>query len=118
MRDGPGISRAGAGVGDRLGPRAEMILSSPPEKAPPQTNKMLVVSTCRNSCCGCLRPPCGGTPVPYHPGAGWAEWEDEIRRKRQEQQRLAAIHERQQREHEERQAMEERYAAWKVRRRQ
>ena len=31
------------------------------EKAPPQTNRMLVVSTCRNSCCGCLRPPCGGT---------------------------------------------------------
>ena len=24
-------------------------------------NRMLVVSTCRNSCCGCLRPPCGGT---------------------------------------------------------
>jgi len=23
--------------------------------------RMLVVSTCRNSCCGCLRPPCGGT---------------------------------------------------------
>ena len=20
-----------------------------------------MVSTCRNSCCGCLRPPCGGT---------------------------------------------------------
>jgi ATP-dependent Clp protease ATP-binding subunit ClpX len=27
---------------------------------PPQMNRMLVVSTCRNSCCGCLRPPCGG----------------------------------------------------------
>ena len=37
-----------------------MILSSP-AKAPPQMNRMLVVSTCRNSCCGCLRPPCGGT---------------------------------------------------------
>jgi hypothetical protein len=36
-----------------------MIFSSP-EKAPPQMNRMLVVSTCRNSCCGCLRPPCGG----------------------------------------------------------
>ena len=43
---------------DRL--RAEMIFSSP-LKAPPHTNRMLVVSTCRNSCCGCLRPPCGGT---------------------------------------------------------
>src|SRR6516225_9956967 len=41
-------------------PRAEMIFSRP-EKAPPQMNRMLVVSTCRNSCCGCLRPPCGGT---------------------------------------------------------
>src|SRR5262245_47649254 len=41
-------------------PRAEMIFSSP-AKAPPHTNRMLVVSTCRNSCCGCLRPPCGGT---------------------------------------------------------
>src|SRR6266404_6249511 len=41
-------------------PRAEMIFSSP-LKAPPHTNRMLVVSTCRNSCCGCLRPPCGGT---------------------------------------------------------
>jgi hypothetical protein len=29
--------------------------------APPHTNRILVVSTCRNSCCGCLRPPCGGT---------------------------------------------------------
>src|SRR3712207_9260556 len=41
-------------------PRAEMMRSSP-AKAPPQMNRMLVVSTCRNSCCGCLRPPCGGT---------------------------------------------------------
>jgi hypothetical protein len=38
----------------------EMILSRP-AKAPPQMNRMFVVSTCRNSCCGCLRPPCGGT---------------------------------------------------------
>src|SRR5437762_13918521 len=37
-----------------------MIFSSP-VKAPPHTNRILVVSTCRNSCCGCLRPPCGGT---------------------------------------------------------
>jgi hypothetical protein len=41
-------------------PRAEMIFSSP-LKAPPHTNRIFVVSTCRNSCCGCLRPPCGGT---------------------------------------------------------
>ena len=41
-------------------PRAEIIFSRP-ENAPPQTNRMFVVSTCRNSCCGCLRPPCGGT---------------------------------------------------------
>ena len=43
-----------------LGGAWAMIFSSP-AKAPPQTNRMLVVSTCRNSCCGCLRPPCGGT---------------------------------------------------------
>ena len=36
-------------------PRPEMIFSRP-AKAPPQMNRMLVVSTCRNSCCGCLRP--------------------------------------------------------------
>src|SRR6202047_4047161 len=41
-------------------PRAETIFSSP-ENAPPQMKRMLVVSTCKNSCCGCLRPPCGGT---------------------------------------------------------
>ena len=41
-------------------PRCAMIFSSP-AKAPPQMKRMLVVSTCRNSCCGCLRPPCGGT---------------------------------------------------------
>ncbi len=29
--------------------------------APPQTNRMFVVSMVRNSWCGCLRPPCGGT---------------------------------------------------------
>ena len=28
---------------------------------PPQTNRMFVVSIVRNSWCGCLRPPCGGT---------------------------------------------------------
>ena len=37
------------------------MIFSRPANAPPQTNRMLVVSTCRNSCCGCLRPPCGGT---------------------------------------------------------
>ena len=37
-----------------------MILSSP-SKAPPHTKRMLAVLTWRNSCCGCLRPPCGGT---------------------------------------------------------
>src|SRR5207342_1646711 len=37
------------------------MIFSRPENAPPQMNRMLVVSTCRNSCCGCLRPPCGGT---------------------------------------------------------
>ena len=41
-------------------PRREMIFSRP-ANAPPQMNRMFVVSTCRNSCCGCLRPPCGGT---------------------------------------------------------
>src|SRR5258705_233359 len=40
--------------------RFAMIFSRP-ANAPPQMNRMLVVSTCRNSCCGCLRPPCGGT---------------------------------------------------------
>ena len=37
------------------------MMSSRPTNAPPQMNRMLVVSTCRNSCCGCLRPPLGGT---------------------------------------------------------
>ena len=37
-----------------------MIFSSP-ANAPPQMNRMLVVSTCKNSCCGCFLPPCGGT---------------------------------------------------------
>mmetsp|Transcript_42319 Transcript_42319/g.99336 ORF Transcript_42319/g.99336 Transcript_42319/m.99336 type:complete len:220 (-) Transcript_42319:6516-7175(-) len=34
---------------------------SRPSKAPPQMNRMLVVSICRKSWLGCLRPPCGGT---------------------------------------------------------
>ena len=37
------------------------MMSSSPTKAPPQMKRMCVVSTCRNSCCGCLRPPLGGT---------------------------------------------------------
>ena len=43
------------------------MIFSRPANAPPQMNRMLVVSTCRNSCCGCLRPPWGGTEavVPY-----------------------------------------------------
>ena len=40
--------------------RARTTLSRP-ENAPPQINRMLAVFTCKNSCCGCLRPPCGGT---------------------------------------------------------
>ncbi len=34
---------------------------SRPSNAPPQMNRMFVVSTCTNSWFGCLRPPCGGT---------------------------------------------------------
>ena len=37
------------------------ITLSRPENAPPQMNRMLRVLTCKNSCWGCLRPPCGGT---------------------------------------------------------
>ena len=37
------------------------IIFSRPTNAPPQMNRMLVVSTGVNSWCGCLRPPCGGT---------------------------------------------------------
>ena len=40
--------------------RWEITLSRP-ANAPPQINRILEVSTCKNSCCGCLRPPCGGT---------------------------------------------------------
>ena len=40
--------------------RFSMILSSP-TNAPPQMKSTLVVSTWMNSCCGCLRPPWGGT---------------------------------------------------------
>jgi hypothetical protein len=34
-------------------------IPSSPTKAPPQMNRMFVVSTLMNSCCGCLRPPLG-----------------------------------------------------------
>src|SRR6059036_1373426 len=40
--------------------RASMIFSSP-SNAPPQMNRMSLVLTWMYSCCGCLRPPCGGT---------------------------------------------------------
>ena len=40
--------------------RLSMILSRP-ANAPPQMNRMFVVSIWMNSWCGCLRPPCGGT---------------------------------------------------------
>ena len=40
--------------------RLSMILSRP-SNAPPQMKRMFVVSIWMNSCCGCLRPPCGGT---------------------------------------------------------
>ena len=40
--------------------RLSMIFSMP-ANAPPQMNRMLVVSIWMNSWCGCLRPPCGGT---------------------------------------------------------
>ena len=52
---------------EELSHLCEMIFSKP-AKAPPQINKILLVSTCRNSCCGCLRPPCGGiaATVPSH----------------------------------------------------
>jgi hypothetical protein len=40
--------------------RLPMIFSRP-ANAPPQMKRMFVVSIERNSWCGCLRPPCGGT---------------------------------------------------------
>src|SRR5207247_9116686 len=40
--------------------RREMMLSRP-SKAPPQMNRMCVVSIWMYSCSGCLRPPWGGT---------------------------------------------------------
>ncbi len=38
-----------------------LMISSIPANAPPQTNRMFVVSIWMCSCWGCLRPPCGGT---------------------------------------------------------
>ena len=48
-------------------PMRRSICLSRPTNAPPQMNRMLVVSTWKNSWCGCLRPPCGGTlaTVPF-----------------------------------------------------
>ena len=48
-------------------PARRAITFSSPTNAPPQMNRMLVVSTGVNSWCGCLRPPCGGTlaTVPF-----------------------------------------------------
>ena len=40
--------------------RASTIFSRP-SNAPPQINRIFVVSIGISSCCGCLRPPCGGT---------------------------------------------------------
>ena len=40
--------------------RASTILSSP-SNAPPQIKRMFLVLTWIYSCCGCFRPPCGGT---------------------------------------------------------
>ena len=42
-------------------PRRDSMISSRPSNEPPQIKRMFVVSICRSSCCGCLRPPCGGT---------------------------------------------------------
>ena len=42
-------------------PIRRSITLSRSAKAPPQMNRMFVVSMVRNSWCGCLRPPCGGT---------------------------------------------------------
>ena len=42
-------------------PVLNLIMSSSPTNAPPHMNRILLVSTCKNSCCGCFRPPFGGT---------------------------------------------------------
>jgi len=44
-----------------LDPIRFRMICSKPLKVPPQMNRMLVVSTLTKSCCGCLRPPLGGT---------------------------------------------------------
>ncbi len=45
---------------ERLPTRSSTIFSRP-SNAPPQMNRMFVVSIWMKSWCGCLRPPCGGT---------------------------------------------------------
>ena len=42
-------------------PTRRSITLSRPSKAPPQMNRMSFVFTSMYFCCGCLRPPCGGT---------------------------------------------------------
>jgi len=37
------------------------MIFSRPSNAPPQMNRMFVVSTCTKSWLGCFAPPCGGT---------------------------------------------------------
>jgi hypothetical protein len=44
-----------------LFPTRRSITPSRFANAPPQMNRTFVVSMERNSWCGCLRPPCGGT---------------------------------------------------------
>src|SRR6267154_1904432 len=60
------MSRARSDFTSALNPRVFLptrrsICLSRPTKAPPQIKRILLVSTWKNSWCGCLRPPCGGT---------------------------------------------------------